>query len=137
MTTIAANQKGMCGDTFVYNTATGYYTQKIVRVGDSLVGCAGPSELCQKFITWRIRGSKDPVWGLNTPFEALILDKTGMYVYTTCTTPDRVKTPFFAIGSGRQYALGALACGASLRDAVTAACRFDPYSKQPLESYTL
>jgi hypothetical protein len=137
MTTIVATARGMAGDTFVYSQASGYYTQKIVRVGDSLIGCAGPSTLCQQFINWRVKGLKGPVWSLNDPFEALILDKTGIYVFTTASVPDRVKTPFFAIGSGRQYALGALASGASLRASVVVACKFDPYSKEPIETFKL
>lgn len=35
---------------------------------------------------------------------------------------------FFAIGSGEQYALGAMAMGASAEEAVAVACRLDPWS---------
>ena len=133
MTVIVATHNTMCADTFSHTKVSGFYVHKIVRIGTTLVGCAGPSELCQRFISWRTKGSKRPVWGLNEPFEALVLDKTGLYVYYTSCTPDRVNLPYFAIGSGRQYAMGALAQGASAEQAVEIACKFDPYSKSPVE----
>jgi len=137
MTVIAATHKSMSADTFSHTKVSGFYVHKIVRVGKSLVGCAGPSELCQRFINWRTKGSKRPVWGQNDQFEALVLDKTGLYVYYTSCTPDRVNLPYFAIGSGRQYAMGALAQQATSEQAVDTACLFDPYSKAPVETLTL
>lgn len=137
MTTIVATRTAMCSDTFSNTKVSGFYVNKIVRVGTTLVGCAGDSTLCQRFINWRTTGSKPPVWGVNSQFEALVLDKTGLYVYYTSCTPDRVNLPYFAIGSGRQYAMGALSNGASVEKAVEIACAYDPYSKLPIEKFKL
>ena len=39
-----------------------------------------------------------------------------------------VEAPQFAIGSGRAFAIGAMAMGATAREAVEVASRFDPHS---------
>ena len=38
-----------------------------------------------------------------------------------------------AVGSGQQFAIGAMAAGRSARDAVEIACRFDSYSQGPVK----
>lgn len=44
--------------------------------------------------------------------------------------------PFLAIGSGEQYALGAMAHGANAIDAVRASCRLDVWSELPVYAAT-
>ena len=147
MTTIAATnihtrgrqkvRAQMSADTFTHTKVSGLYVQKIERIGTTLVGCAGPSVLCQRFLHWRRNGGRAPVWKEAEPFEALVLDATGLFVFYSGCAPERVTTPWFAIGSGRQYALGALAQGATTEEAVEIACKFDPYSKTPVETLLL
>lgn len=48
-----------------------------------------------------------------------------------------VSAPFAAVGTGRSFALGALAAGKSAQDAVRIACRFDVNSRAPIHSYKL
>lgn len=45
-----------------------------------------------------------------------------------------VRDPFVAIGSGGEFALGAMAAGANARKAVEIACRFDPHSGKGVHS---
>lgn len=127
----------MSADTFSHTKVSGLYVHKIERIGTTLVGCAGPSLLCQRFLKWRHNGGPPPVWKQDDPFEALVLDITGLYVFYSGCTPERVQLPWFAIGSGRQYAIGALANGATTDKAVEIACQFDPYSKTPVETLRL
>lgn len=127
----------MAADTFVHTPTAGYQTTKIVRCGETLVGCAGTSEMCQKFIHWRLGGAV-PKLG-RSAFEAIVADETGVYLYNNSCTPERLRgrDVYYAIGSGRQYAMGALAVGADPENAVTIACMFDPFSKLPIEKVQL
>lgn len=49
----------------------------------------------------------------------------------------RVTMPFTAIGSGKQYAMGAMAQGAPALIAVAVACKFDLYSREPIHIVAL
>ena len=48
-----------------------------------------------------------------------------------------IQAPFAAAGSGAELAIGAMAAGASAREAVAIACRYDINSRLPLHSLTL
>jgi hypothetical protein len=137
MTTIAASLTQMSADTFSHTQVSGYCVNKIVRVGTTLVGCAGPGDWCNRFIEWRTKGGKPPKVGKAELVEALVLDKTGLYIFYNTCVPDRIRLPYFAIGSGRQYALGALAAGLGTDRAIEIACQFDPYSKPPTDTLVL
>ena len=137
MTTIVASLQHMSADTFSHTDASGFYTQKVERIGTTLVGCAGETVWCNAFLRWRAQGGRPPTWRPHSHFEALVLDATGLFIFYSCVDQSRITTPFFAIGSGRQYALGAMAAGQTTEQAVEIACRFDPYSKPPVETFSL
>lgn len=48
--------------------------------------------------------------------------------------PARFNAPFYSIGSGRKYALGAMEAGATVEDAIRIACKLDTLSDLPLET---
>lgn len=48
--------------------------------------------------------------------------------------PYKVHASFYAIGSGRRLAIGAMAAGASAKEAVEIACRFDTHSRGPVNA---
>lgn len=45
--------------------------------------------------------------------------------------------PFAAVGSGGDFAIVAMECGKSAKEAVDIACRFDPNSRGPIHSLSL
>lgn len=45
--------------------------------------------------------------------------------------------PFFAVGSGAKYALGALSAGGTIKDAFKAAARFDWFSRAEFRKFSL
>jgi hypothetical protein len=45
--------------------------------------------------------------------------------------------PYFAIGTGSKYALGALSAGATVKEAVEIACKYDLYCSAPIQEITL
>lgn len=47
------------------------------------------------------------------------------------------EAPFYADGSGGEYAMGAMAMGANARQAVQVACRFDLASGDGIDTLTL
>lgn len=123
----------MAADTFVHSDYSGFYVGKIVRVKGHLVGCAGTSEWCEKFVDW-YSGRRKRRWTEQHFCEALVLTKEGLYYYSNDFTPNRIldSVGYHAIGSGRQYALGAYAVTKDLLRSVTIASRFDPYTKPPI-----
>jgi ATP-dependent protease HslVU (ClpYQ) peptidase subunit len=48
-----------------------------------------------------------------------------------------IRQPFFAIGSGAPYALAAMHCGKTAREAAEIACEYDIYSSCPITEVTL
>lgn len=138
MTTIAANLKQISSDTFVHNQVAGYRTSKLLRVSNGIVAVCGASYLCAQFLQWCARGNPQTVQRRdNDHFEALFLTHSGLYVYYDSLDGEHVDAQYHAIGSGRQYALGALYGGASTQRAVECASQFDPFTKQPVETLKL
>ena len=71
---------------------------------------------------------KWPAWQTNDNFTILVVAKEGAcYFYEARPREQLVMDPFFAFGSGAPYALGAMAMGATAREAVEVASRFDIY----------
>jgi 20S proteasome alpha/beta subunit len=72
-------------------------------------------------------------------FEALLLKPDGSVWYANgnldWTGP--LTGSFIAIGSGSQFALGAMAAGASAEDAVRLSCGLDPWSAEPVMTLRL
>jgi hypothetical protein len=126
----------IASDTFAHTDLVGYSVSKIQRCGDTLIGCSGSSDDCQAFMNWR-NGGRPPKLAKSL-FEGLVVDKTGVYVFAHSLVPERIRNfskhrAFHAIGSGRQYALGAMATVADVQAAVVVSAKFDPFSKAPVE----
>ena len=69
--------------------------------------------------------------------DVMALDRDGT-IWIGCG--DLLLTPvtsgFMAIGSGKELALGAMAAGADAYEAVRIACRFDPFTREPVFGVT-
>lgn len=137
MTTIAADLKSMSSDTFSTTSVVGYQVTKMLRVGDSIVGCAGPTYKCETFLKWFGHGGRPPSFSHSDRFEAMLLDATGLYVFHNDLIRERLAKGFHAIGSGQQYAIGAMSARATPKRAVHIAAEHDPYSKIPVETFIL
>jgi len=68
--------------------------------------------------------------------DLLIVDKKGALNWMTWPYHEGlvITVPFFASGSGCEYALGAMAAGANARRAVEIGCRFDVDSGQGIDA---
>lgn len=67
-------------------------------------------------------------------FAALLVERaTGRVMQFEGEEMFEIRAPFYARGSGRDFALGAMAMGATADEAVRIACRYDCYSREPVE----
>jgi hypothetical protein len=68
-------------------------------------------------------------------FDVVILDRGKVYTTNHMCRPIEITMPFFAVGSGRKAALGAMYCGRTAKGAVEVACLVDPFTAPPI--YTM
>lgn len=125
-TTLAADKRAVCNG-FIRTTT------KIKRIRDMLVGCAGDLGVAAAMMAWIERGcdeSKYPDSQKDTDdmVSTIIIwpDKT-IWRYEITPFPFRIEDTVFAIGSGRDYAIGAMSRGATAKEAVFAASLYDIY----------
>ena len=125
MTTIVANLEGMASDTRVTGGPM-FNTTKVRRIKDSLYGGAGNLSQILKMFLWFENPDQAPSWKEAPDFHILQVSPQGLFVWESEMIAIQIDTPFYAIGSGSEYAMGALACGATLQKAVEIASLFDP-----------
>ena len=138
MTTIAykdgvlAADSGLCGGGCMVGTV-----DKIARnsCGD-LAGAAGDAAYHAQFIAWFLKAEEgDPPVAVESEdsFDrGIIFRRTGQIEVFEPRGRFPISAPYYAIGSGRAEALGALHAGASPEQAVLAAIEHDPHSKGPV-----
>lgn len=132
MTTVVATRTHMAADTFFTDGSRG---TKIRRVGRSLIGYCGPVYQAIEFIAWveaGMRGApplKDKDKSDHVGF--VLLNSSGLYQMEGRGTLMPVDAEYWAIGSGADYAVGAMAAGATVEEAIEIAARYDPATKLP------
>lgn len=137
MTTIVCNRTGMAAD----RRATGTHIMrvtKVFRVNGSLIGVSGNLEQALRFVEWRRTPEAKPTFSEATNFAALELTPEGEIRYwgaEMVAVP--IENEYFAVGSGSGYALGAMAMGASLKDAIKVAARFDEATGSEVQTMSL
>lgn len=108
---------------------------KIFKVRDGageewLVGGAGVLPTILNFINWFTSPAAIVAEADSPPMEdtgVLAMNSRGQVVfYSESAIPVVVEEPYFAIGSGADYAMGALDAGASIRRALSIATLRDP-----------
>lgn len=118
MTTIATDGKSMAGDSLTSGSNTILrFAPKVLKAPDGRIfGCCGLVTDCLKFQAWMLNGGDQPE--LTDDFDALILNTDGTVDWIDKNyTPVRYMVPH-AIGSGSEYALGAMFMGADPAKAV-------------------
>ncbi len=106
---------------------------KAIATKKLLVGASGATAHCQAFIEWVRNGRKASTMPKPLPddkFEGIVIDDKGcITVYEEGLLSVEFGThPFFAIGSGAQFAIGAMEAGASALEAVKIAAKRDIYT---------
>lgn len=150
MSTIAYDGKSVAFETQVGfgNNIDPYEWEKVKPITGNVTyayaGGAGETDIVDEFIDWIQNAC-----GGNADFPKLCVDRSGESTFIAFTHDgewhefERRGTPVLktrkpnAIGSGRQYALGAMHAGANAVDAVHVAAKLDPYSNDDVRSYEL
>lgn len=137
MTTIVYRDGLMAADTRAYSgnpTPIGN-KQKIHRLPDgSIVGVSTVEPgMSEAFVAWLAAGGNpEEIEHLSDKLklQAILVKSNGsVFYYCDNIMPSGpLFGPFFAIGSGDQYALGALSCGATADAAVMVAAQHDSYT---------
>lgn len=142
MTTIAANLVCMAADQFVSYAPSYHGESKIWIAKGRIWGAAGDVEHCNRFKDWTLGKGKrpkvtDPEDKDGAKFEALCLSPAGLFLYVNDSPPDPVMEPYYAIGSGAGYAVGAMSMGASLEEAINVAAKWDSGTRLPYNAIAL
>lgn len=138
MTCIAVSVKHgvLASDTRCSADGVMFGVTKFRRVGKGVVGAAGDWDDILRFwelIEGKTKTAKESGLNDDSELEAIELHPEGIFLYAASGKRYLIKDDFFAIGSGAPYAIGAMAMGASPKEAVALASRFDPATGGEIE----
>jgi ATP-dependent protease HslVU (ClpYQ) peptidase subunit len=114
----------------------------LIRSGShagEIVATSGSTSPGMVFIDWyeNPKKQKPRIQFEDDDFVCLVLNWAGLYVADTYCRLVKVKEPFYATASGAPFALGAMAAGASAKQAVQIACKYSAYSCPPVVTMKL
>lgn len=130
MTCIAWDGKTLAADRLRVTCGLKSTATKIYRVPGGIVGFAGSEVHALRVLAWfrGARGGEFPAPpSSDEGADALFIDSSGAWFYaSTCHGVGIYRDdPFLAMGCGRDYAMAALYCGKTAREAVEVACALD------------
>lgn len=138
MTTIAYRSGIMCSDSqLTGDNVRDVEMQKMRLIDGYAVGVAGKAGAIQEFMQWFEQNKAQ--WPLRLPdtlkqdsddypITVLVVKGKKMWMADGVGFPYEVTAPYTAIGSGRQFALGAMAMGADAQKAIQVAAKHDIYT---------
>lgn len=137
MTTICTDGKTIAADTLATHgdlICQGPRKKLVCRDG-RIFGWSGPTCFQSEWIDWYLAGAKPgttlPGLGDDDDGNMLIVETDGSLKFALLgKTNSRVSEACYpmAVGSGRDFAMGAMVHGATAEDAVRVAMKLDPYS---------
>lgn len=132
MTTIAAcfSKRQIAADSMCSGEAEHYLVEKLRAYKGTIFGAAGDWDQILKFYMALEKGGE---LDLECDIDVLELRDDGIYVYSSCVIPARIKNDFFAVGSGAGYAMGAMHLGKTPAEAVAIAALYDPGTRGPID----
>lgn len=136
MTTIAWDGRSIAADRRLTGTGGVATVGKLFRLGGGVImGGAGHYSQVVEVVAWIKEGAnpkKKPEFPeeLAESSDLIMVKPDGTCYWLTWPYLRQVKInePFTAVGSGADYAIGAMAAGADARKAIQIAARFDPYT---------
>jgi len=148
MTVIAWDGKTLSADKQTTAGSMKRKLRKITRLDNGhLIGATGNSTDCKRYMEWYDSVCKKevgefvkfPTWqGDSHPHLMVVTPWKGVYMYTgTDEYLDYTENDVFAIGSGAEYALGAMRAGADSVKAIEIASEFDAYCGMGIDSIEL
>lgn len=144
MTTIAARLSTgeMAADSICAGDDVHYLVSKLHKAPRSIFGGAGQWDTLLRFYAHLTvsNGAPEALLKILEPcgdIEVLEMRADGLYVYESCYISTRIKNDFYAVGTGRNFAIAAMHLGASPREAVALAALYDPNTGGPIEEMRL
>lgn len=141
MTTVAWDGETLAADRKMGDR---YNVQKIFPVPTGFAAGCGDYDSVIEIVQWLRDGEpRDSVPVLqekdddgDSCAEVVVVDRKGRIDWLTWPYLRRIRLHerFVAIGSGEEVAIGAMAFGATARQAVAVACRYDPNTGQGIDS---
>ncbi len=134
MTTVAYRDGVMAADRAISTNALVGTARKVWRrkQDGALLGMSGSWAVVQKWSEWFLAGERGPAPPLgpneDSSAHALLVRPEGAVEWHYSSGKATFEAPYYAIGSGSDFAMGAMAVGASARQAVAAAARHDPHT---------
>lgn len=133
MTTIAFDGKNIASDSQVGGSYLDGGIEKVIKAGKSYFGAAGNLDHMVGFFAWQKGGDKPKI---DDNFEALEIRGKTTYWWGQALVPCKIKSPA-AIGSGAQFAMGAMLAGATAKEAVKIAAKLDSGTGRTIRSVTI
>lgn len=126
MTTIAWDGEFLAADTLVTTCGLPRIMDKIWRLynGD-LFGGAGDTQDILLAKEWLNKSEEIEKPKLEESFRALLVTTEGLYILEDKLIKMPCTEPFWAIGSGRDFAIAAMHLGYCAKDAIQISARFD------------
>lgn len=138
MTTITYRAGYLAADTRAYSgnkPPIGRKT-KIFYDPDIKIACGTSSSLPgfgEKFWLWLSGQEGDIEFAKDAEFTSLTIQDGEVFIYENSLFPTGpLEADYFAIGTGREYAMGAMEMGASAPEAVRVSCKLDVWSADPI-----
>lgn len=138
MTTIAWDGKSLAADTLMNEgNAINYGTKIKYFVGDygaEYLAVTGDMGMCFAMMEWWVNGGSIdnfPKKHLSDHDHARLLvfrPNKPILSFVSSPYPVKLTDKFYAAGSGRDFAIAAMHCGKSAKEAVEIACLYDLYS---------
>lgn len=98
---------------------------KVAKRKGHLFGIAGDLYDLDEVIKWYFSKDRKPI--KHYEFDLLVITPSGsIHQYDHKGRGDLIQGPFYSIGTGREFAIGALAAGASAEEAVQVAINWSP-----------
>lgn len=120
-----------------------YRTEKLFTVDGDIIATAGDDASGMMFVDWygKKKNGKRPkppsaLTEAGADFCVLVLTKDGLFWADKWCRLIKITDEFYAIGSGRAYAMGAMDHGATAEQAVHTAMKWDPNTGGNVETRT-
>lgn len=125
----------MCSDSLWHDGIKTGSMRKVVRTKDGLLGFAGTYS---EWVKWYEAFRKDPNVDLVTEdLDIMLLSPKGIFTWSPTDKWFPIAEKFYAIGSGGDFAIGAMEAGATATEALKIACRRGASTRGPIRRYKL
>lgn len=124
MTTVIATLDGIYVDTLCdYHIP--FKARKHIKIRDSVFAGAGDLDDISKYFGWLRDGGDTPELGAELGLDILEVSEEGIHIWGKKFVRLKVDEKAYAVGSGSQYAMGAIAAGCTPKQAMAIAAKLD------------